>query len=1039
MTIFMKLISNPTFKVLLLIAILAIPVEAFAQQSRTLSGVVLDENAEPVIGANVTVPGTSIGTATDLDGKFQLPVSASKTTIQVAYLGYQTQTLFITNQTTVTVRLEPENQGLDEIVVIGYGTVKKRDLTGAVSSVKNTEITMAPVTNILEAIQGRVSGLDIVREDGRVSSNSRIMLRGNRSLTAENEPIYIIDGIQGDINNLNANDIASIDILKDAASTAIYGSSGANGVIMVTTKRAEKGKIQVDFNSYVGINTNPRYPRALQGDAWIKYLQEGYRSTYPTAATPDYDALFTAYNLRPELITPYIQNGQWIDWVDETLRTGVQQNYAVSLRGGSDRVRGQFSLGYNKNQGVYLNDDAQRYTLRTGVVTDISKYLTAGIESGLIWQDGNSRSSRVNRAFSTLPLGDVRDENGTITQYPIEGITDVNPIVDNVPGAYSHNSKSVNLTANPYIELTLFKGFSLKSILGTSISSSRAGTFNSDHTYMVLTGSSSAIKNATYETRMSYNYTWENILNYNTVIANDHSLSATVLSSWKKNQREEALAYNEDFLYDEFLWYSLSSGINPRVSSKYVGSAMMSYAGRINYSYKGKYLFNASLRVDGASQLARHWDQFPGASVAWRISDESFMEQTQNWLSNLKLRLGYGVSGNSGIDPYSSKTEVTSAGLDALNLGGGVLQSAVLTETVGNEMLGWEKSYNLNIGLDFGLFRNRVDAAIELYDTDTQGVLYKRDLPFSGGGFTAKTPYKMTDNIARMHNRGIEITLNTRNIETKDFKWNSSLTFAANKEQVKGIDLGSGMTAEKLIDLGLFIDHPRRTVFGIQKLGIWQLDEAADAAVFGLLPGDVKVHSNLTKVRDGVWVDYTKETPVEYTAENPYTVSSDDRIIYGQSDPKWMAGFQNSFYYKNFDLNIFATARWGHLTGASLLGYFGRIAMPDTYDYWTPENPTNDFPRYYLQRGNTEHTQPIQSLGIVDGSYVKIKNITLGYSLPNKISKKWGLSTLRLYGTLYNPFIFTKSHLLKDIDPEAGSSDSFPLYRQMVFGVNITF
>ena len=919
----MKIIAKITF---FLLSLVIAPASVYAdslQQARTISGIVVGEDSEPVIGASVSVPGTSIGTVTDVDGKFQLSVPAGQSTIQVTYLGYQPQTLSIAGQTTITVRMKPENQDLDEVVVIGYGTVKKRDLTGAVSSVKNTEITMAPVTNILEAMQGRVSGLDIVREDGRVNSSSRIMLRGNRSLTAENEPLYIIDGIQGDINTLNANDIASIDILKDASSTAIYGSSGANGVIMVTTKRAEKGKVQVDFNSYVGVNTNPRYPRALQGDAWINYLREGYRSTYPTAATPDNDALFTAYNLRPELITPYIQQGQWIDWVDETLRTGVQQNYAVSLRGGSERMRGQFSLGYNKNQGVYLNDDAQRYTLRTGVAVDISKNLVAGIETGLIWQDGNSRSSRVNRAFSTLPLGDVRDENGTITQYPISGITDVNPIVDNVPGAYANNQKSINLTANPYIELKLFKGFSFKSILGTSISSGRTGTFNSDHTYMVLTGSSAAVKNGSYATRLSYNYTWENILNYHTVIANDHSISTTLLTSWKKNQREEASSYSEDFLYDEFLWFSLSSGVRPGVSSRYLGSSMMSYAGRVNYAYKGKYLFNASLRVDGASQLAQHWDRFPGASVAWRISDESFMEQTKTWLSNLKLRAGYGVSGNSGISPYSSKTEITSTGLDAVNLGGGQLLTSVLTETVGNENLGWEKSYNLNIGLDFGLFKNRVDAAIEWYDTDTRGVLYRRDLPFSGGGFTAKTAYKITDNIARMHNRGIEITLNTRNIDTKEFKWNSTLTFAANTEQVKEIDLGSGVKPEDLISLGLFMDHPRRTVFGIKKLGIWQSNEAADAAVFGLLPGDVKVQSNLTKVRDGVWVDNTKETPVEYTAENPYTVGSDDRIIYGQGDPEWTAGFQNSFYYKNFDLNIFATARWGHLTGASLLSYFG--------------------------------------------------------------------------------------------------------------------
>jgi TonB-linked SusC/RagA family outer membrane protein len=767
-------------------------------------------------------------------------------------------------------------------------------------------------------------------------------------------------------------------------------------------------------------------------------LQEGYRSTYPNAATPDNTTLFTAYSFNPTVVMPYIQNGQWIDWVDESLRTGVQQNYSVSLRAGNENVRGQFSLGYNKNQGVYLDDEAQRYTMRAGLTTQVAKWMTAGIQTGLIWTDANSRNSRVNRAFSTLPLGEVYDESGNIRPYPIEGISNVSPIVDNVPGAYDNNTKQIHLTANPYVELNLLKGLSFKSILGTTLSARRQGTFNSDHTYMVLTGSSAAIKNATYATRLNYSYTWENILNYNTMIGRDHSVTATLVSSWMNSQKEEASSYSEDFLYDEFLYYSLQGGVRPGVSSKYSGTKMLSYAGRLNYAYKGKYLLTVSARMDGASQLSEQWDTFPAVAIAWRISDENFMLGTNDWLSNLKLRAGYGVSGNSNIDAYSTKTEVTSAGLDAINLGGGQLLTSVLTETVGNKTLSWEKSYNLNIGLDVGLFKNRVEAAIEWYDTDTRDVLYKRDLPFSGGGFTAKTAYKMTANIARMHNQGIELTLLTRNINSKSFRWTSTLTFAQNTEKVKEINLGSGISADDLVSLGLFINNPKNTVFGIKKLGIWQLGEEADAAVFGLLPGDVKVQSNLTKVRDGVWVDNTKETPVEYTADKPYTVSTADRIIYGQLTPKWTGGFQNTFYYKNFDLNIFATARWGQMINASLLGYFGREAMPDTYNYWTPENPTNDFPRYYLQR-TTQYTSPVQSLSVVDASYVKIKNINLGYEVPRKISKKIGLSQLHVYGTLYNPVIFTKSHLLKDIDPESGSSDAFPLYRQMVFGINVTF
>jgi TonB-linked SusC/RagA family outer membrane protein len=1044
----MKHITKVLYTLLLIvISITTMAVDASAQQNRTLSGVVSDENQEPVIGASVAIPGTSIGTATDINGKFQLSVPSNQLSIKVTYLGYQAQTVTLSaNQSTVNIQLVPETQSLDELVVIGYGTVKRRDLTGSVSSVKSSDITMAPVTNVLEAIQGRVAGLDIAQTDGRVGSDVNIMLRGTRSLTTDSElkklqtqPLYIIDGIQGSINDLNPNDIASIDVLKDASSTAIYGSAGANGIIIVTTKQAEKGKTQVDFNAYVGVNSNPRYPRALHGDAWIKYLQEGYRSTYPNAATPSNADLFTAYSYQPNLLQPYIDNGQWIDWVDEGLQTGVKQDYNISVRGSGEKMKGQFSLGYNDNQGVYLNDHQKRYTMRAGLDAKITKQISAGVQTGLIYADNDSRDSRINRAFSTLPLGDVYDANGEITQHPIAGMSNVNPIVDNVPGAYANNNKRISVTVNPYVEFKIMEGLSFKSILGTTLGASRRGVFNSDHTFMVLSGSQAAIRTATYSTTLNYNYNWENILNYNKVIAEDHSLGATLITSYAQRHSEKSSADNEGFLYDDYLYYNLGAGKNPRVSSNYVEYGMMSYAARLNYAYKGKYLLTASVRVDGASQLAKHWDTFPAAAVAWRVSDEGFMEGTQNWLSNLKLRVGYGVAGNSGIVAYSTKTELTSAP-DPIDLGSGELQGTIPTQTVGNENLSWEKSYNLNVGLDFGLLNNRVEAAIEWCDTDTRGVLYARDLPYSGGGYTAKLPYKMTANLAKMHNRGIEISLTTHNIQTKDFKWTSTLTFAKNNEQFKDIDLGSGMKVEDLKTLGLFVNYPRNTVYGIKKLGIWQQDEAADAAVFGLLPGDVKVQSNLTKVSDGVWVDNTKDTPVEYTAANPYKVGNDDRVIYGQGDPKWTGGFQNSFYYKGFDLSLFVTARWGQTINSSLLGYFGREAMPETYDYWTPENPTNDFPRYYLQR-TTQYTDPTQiaSLSVVDGSYVKIKNITLGYELPRNLTQKAGISRVRFYGTLYNPIIFAKSHLLKDTDPESGAGDSFPLYRQMVFGVNVSF
>ena len=1000
----------------------------------------IDETGEPLIGVSVQVQGTTTGTITDFDGKFSLNVSANATLV-VSYIGYQTQNVKVGNQRELRIALKPDNKLLDEVVVIGYGTVKKRDLTGAVSSVKSEELTMTPVANPIEAIQGRVAGLDITRENGKAGADSKILLRGNRSLTAEQEPLYIIDGIAGSINNLNPNDIASMDVLKDASSTAIYGSAGANGVIMITTKQAEVGKVQVDFDAYYGVNGFAKYPSAMRGQQWLDYLEEGYYASNGVHSSSQAE-LLTAWGLQAGAVAPYIDGGKWIDWVDETLKTGTQQNYSLSVRGGNEKIKGNFSLGYNSASGIYDGDKSDMYTSRLGVDVKISEKMKMGIQSGLTFRNSRSVNNRVNRTFSTVPLGDVYDENGDIKVYPIDGVQDVISLInDNRPGIYKNNSKSFNITANPYIDITFLPELTFRSILGTSLSSSRKGEFNSDETYMMLTGSSSAKRNATYETSLDYNYTWENILTYNQTFAEDHNVSATLITSWAKSQHEESSAYNEGFLYNEFLWYSLSAGTNPGVSSSYWHKNKMSLAGRVNYSYKGKYLFTASVRRDGVSQLYNHWDTFPAAAVAWRVSDERFMEGTRSWLDNLKLRVGYGVSGNPNVDAYVSRSEVTSVDLDALNFGGGAVTNSVLTQAVGNVDMGWEKSYNWNIGLDFALFNNRIDGTIEFYDTDTKDVLYSRDLPFSGGGFTAKKPYQMVCNIARMQNRGVELTLNTRNIVTKDFQWNSTITFARNKEQVKSIDLGSATTVDNLVSLGLFLGHPKNTVYGYKKLGIWQKEEAADAAVFGLLPGDTKVQSRLVKKSEGVWTLTDEEGNVtEYTAENPYTIASDDRVIIGQESPKWTFGFNNSFTYKGFDLNVFITARYGQTIDGELLGYFryGSKNMPAFYNYWTEENPTNDYPRPYLQR-STSYSSPTNGLSIVDGSYWKVKTISLGYTLPKSLAAKLGMTRCRIYGTVSNPFIFTKNDLLKEVDPETGASDSFPLYKQVVFGVNVSF
>lgn len=1004
-------------------------VERIASQTHQVRGKVTSyEDNSGLPGVNVLVRGTTTGTTTDVEGNYTLQVPGGNATLVFSYIGFVSEEIPVNSRSIIDVVLAPDIQQLSEIVVIGYGTVKKSDLTGAVSSVKSDEIKMAPVANVAEALQGRVAGMDIVRTSGRSGSEPLVTVRGNRSLGefgADNSPLYIIDGIAGNITSLNPFDIESIEVLKDASSTAIYGSAGSNGVVMITTKKAEKGKVIVDFDAFTGVNAFASFPRALQGDAWLQYLEDGYQAAYDKPSV-DRNELLTAYSMSPDQLNPYINDGKWIDWVDETLHTGIQQNYNLSIRGGGEKTLGYLSMGYNSEKGIYKNDQTDIITMRAGVTNSFSDWMEAGVQTRFDWRDRDTRSSRVNKTFSAIPLGDVFDEEGNVNPEPIAGHSTVSIIADDVEGVYLNNSKQLRISANPYVQFRPLKGLSFKSIIGANLSASRTGMFENENSFMKLSGSSAQVKTAEYRSALNYNYTWENIVNYNFKVGSDHSFDLTGVTSWKNNQNERSYAYNEGFDYDEFQFLNMKAGNNPSVETGYSHTKMMSYVGRINYGYKGRYLFTLSNRWDGASQLVKQWHSFPAGAFAWRISDEDFMAGTSSWLSNLKFRLGYGVTGTSNIDAYSSLTAVTNSS-HSLSLGSSQAPVYVLSESVSNPFLTWEKSYNTNIGLDFGLLNDRIDVAVDWYNTDTKGGLFNRPLPSSLGGFTSKNPYLMTSNIARIRNRGLELTINSRNIDTDNFQWSSDLTFAFNKEQVRDIDLGPGVTDKDLIALNLFLGHPVNTIYGYKKLGIWQLDEADEAALHGRVPGQVRIET----------VEQFDENGVGDGGEHAY--SANDQQVLGSETPDWTLGFNNRFYYKNFDLNVFMTMRWGHLVNADLLGYFkyAQPNIPANYNYWTPENPTNDFPR--PNRLGSSNDVALGSLPIVDGSYLKVRNISLGYTIPSNLGKRLGINNLRIYGTISNPFIYAKSNLLKDMDPETNGTDEFPLYKQIVGGINFSF
>jgi len=1026
-----------------------------------VSGRITDENGEPMIGVTVREKGTQNATITDMDGNFSLPLKSS-TTIEASYMGYLVQDFKAGPGQSLSLQMKPDTKMLDEVVSIGYGTVRKRDMLGAISQVKSEDIKLTPSLNAMEGLAGKIAGLDITRSSGQAGTSPALLLRGNRSLTSDCSPLFVIDGVAGgSIENLNPNDIETIEVLKDASSTAIYGAEGANGVIIVTTKQGTQGKTQIDFNAYVGINAFPSYPSTLSGDAWVNYLKEGYVARYGEEPT-DLNQLFNTAGLSDGAIQAY-NEGKWIDWKDEVLHTGSQQNYNISIRGGNERHQSYVSGGYQLEKGLYKNDRADFFSFRAGSKYKVNNLISAGVQATFSYKNREARQSRLNKTLNQIPLGEVYNADGTIKQHPIDDMDSyINILADDQEYAYKRNIKSMYFNVVPYLEITPVKGLMWKTLFNASFSNSRTGTWDGLDTYMKLSGSQANIRTANYNTGNGWGYTWQNILTYNFTIKDMHDITLTGVTEYSKSKSESSTAQSEDFDYDQFLYYNLNAGFNPYVQSSYSEKTKMSYALRAAYSFLGRYLLSASIRWDGASQLYKdkRWCAFPAVSAGWRISDEKFMEGTRKWLDNLKLRVGYGVTGNSNISPYSSLTLVTNS-TSPITLGTTELPTYVLTEHVSNYDLTWEKSYNWNIGLDFGFLNGRIDGSFEYYFTDTKGVLYDRPLPTAFGLYNAKTPYKKTSNIARIKNRGVELTINTRNIVKKDFTWTSTFTFAKNVEKLKEIDLGNNVSVDELVALNLFLDNPVNTFYGYKKLGIWQQGEEDMAACFGNQVGTVKVEApglvwddsytysvtttsgetETTKNYKGAYYkpeeDNEDGTHNYYTAENPYVIGAADKQILGSKTPDFNIGFQNQFRYKNFDLTIMAHMRWGQMINGELLSYTSNTNIPDCYNYWTPSNPTNAYPRPI--QGYSSTTAQKESMYYVDGSFIKIKNITLGYTLPKSALRKLNITNARIYGTITNPIIIAKEHdLLKGMDPESNASDSYPLYKTLVFGINIS-
>ena len=1014
------------------------------QQTRNVTGQVLDENGEPLIGVSVIVKGTQVGAITDFDGNFKLNAPSGAEELQLTYMGYKAQTVKITSGQMV-VKMEPDNQLLDEVVVIGYGTMKKRDLTGSIVSIKSEDITLNPGSNPMEALQGKVAGLDITRTSGQAGEGVNMQLRGTRSFTASGNPTFIIDGMPGDYATLNPNDIESIEVLKDASSTAVYGASGANGVVLITTKSGKAGKINVDFNAYVGVNGMSKLPEMRSGESYLQAIRDANQAIGNWSSTADDERVMDAvlgtgsYALH--------QQGKYIDWADELLQTAITQNYSVAVSGGTEKTKAYFSLNFSNENGQYSDDEYKVYSSNMRIDHKVREWLSMGVNAQMSYVHRNRAYASLYGALTSQPLGELYDENGNLNVQPSAG-TQVNLLLNNKSN-YRNQNQNYKLYFNPYIEIRPLKGLTILSRLGATLNYTRTNYFQGigSYQYHNTSGADATGTNANVYARItqnrSYNYKWENVITYNFQIKQDHDFTITAVTSWNHNQSDETMQQETNISDNAYLWHNM--GLNNdyvTASSEYEMSKGFGLVGRINYSYKGKYLFSASVRHDGSSRLApgNRWDTFPAVSAGWRISDEKFMDGTRKWLDNLKLRVGYGVTGTASIDPYSSASNLEES---TLSFSGYNAQVYRFSENYTNRALGWEKSYNTNIGIDAAFLNNRIDVSMDYYFTNTKGVIWERSLPVVNGAYNSTTTYKMNMNICETENQGFEMALNTRNIDTKDFTWNSTVTFNYNKEKIKSLIDG---TANNITngDYSLSIGEPVNSFYHYKIDGVWQKGEEADAAAFGCVPGDLKINvPGMQKESDGVFYKIDEETgeKVYYNSENEYTYSDADYQVLGHNSPDWTLGFQNTFTYKNFDLSVFMYMRWGQMIKYEMLGSYdprGINNFPTYFNYWTENNPSNDFPAINAGREITSYNG-YYALQYVDGSFFKIKNITLGYTLPENLLKKAGISKCRFYATITNPFVAAKSHLLKDYDPEMNGSLNYPLTKQMVFGVNLSF
>lgn len=972
-------------------------------QGKPISGVITDASKLPIPGVNVLIKGTQKGVSTDLDGKFAISAPDGATLV-ISYLGFTTKEVKVGGASTYNVTLESENAALQEVVVVGYGTKKKKDLTGSIVSMNAEDIASRPVQNAMQAMQGKAAGVDITSNE-RPGTVGSVTIRGVRSISASNAPLYVVDGIpltSGGIDFINPNDIETIDVLKDASATAIYGSRGANGVVIVSTKKGKNGKFTLNYDSSIVTETIQENAPMMTAERyidfrrWAKYYENPTvvpRGDAPTIANDQ--AIFQA-SADPTAwsnIAKGWAGGTWdgskvatTDWASFVTRTGITQQHNVSVSGGTEKMKAYGSFGYLDNEGTLKGQSYKRYNGTANIDITPTKWFQMGVNlntSYSIQEYGQSNTGRSAVSSTGGIYATARQNLPYALPYDANGNRIINPGGDNTirnvvdEEKYSQDQRvTLRAFGSLYAQFDLgsvssaLDGLKYRINFGPDITSYRDGVFI-DAQSAIRAGTSFA----SLQKAQTLSYTLDNLIFYNKTIGN-HNFGVTLLASQTEYSKEENAMSANDVKNAKNKWNALTPAnvVLAGYSSGLVESGLLSYMGRINYGYADKYLFTASYRKDGASQLAagNKWANFPSASVAWRLDKESFL-QNSSWVNGLKLRFGYGVVGNAAVSPYDSKTQLSGI---VYPTGSGLVNNA----TLGNLELGWEQTTQFNYGIDFSLFNSRVSGALEYYTSNTTDLLLQRSIPTITGYFNT------FENVGETKGDGVELTLNTINVRAKDFEWSTSISASWQHNEIVALQNG------KFDDINnnLFIGQPKSAIYGYASNGIWKPEDAAEMAKF---------NANGAKFTAG------NARPVDQNGD--YKIdANNDRVIIGNADPKFVGGMTNTFNYKNFELSFFMYGRMGYTFNT---GGENSSAKPSQreIDYYTENHTDSEYQKPIFSAGTGDPF--FTTLGYKDGSFLKMRNISFGYNFTEEMAKQIGATKLRLYVQATNPFtIFSK-------------------------------